>query len=158
MRERLPVRQMSGRVLLVVGTALIILAPFSPWFRLYTTFGDTTVGEHSYGPWTLLSAGGGGDAIVAVGLLICFPVVALAASVAPLVVRGRRPQTFLTAPALVLAICGLMVTLLVMAGLPTGLALTWPYFTLRAVEYGAYAALAGCACITLGVIILPAGR
>jgi hypothetical protein len=156
MRERLSARRTPGHVLIVVGAALIILALFSPWFRLYTTFGDTTAGEHGFSPWTLLSAGG--DAILAVALGIFLPVAALAASAATLIVRGGRPQTLLTAPALVLAVCGLIVSLVVVTMLPTGLALTWPYFTLRAVEYGAWAALAGFTCVMLGVIILPAER
>ena len=151
MREHLPVRRTSGLVLIVVGTALIILALFSPWLRLYTTFGVTTTGEHSYGPLTLLSAGR--DVFVPAALGICFPVVALAASSAALlVVRGRHPRTLLTTLALELAISGLVVSLFVVTVLPTGLGLTWPYFTLRAVEYGAWAAIAGFACITLGVM------
>jgi hypothetical protein len=149
----LPVRRTSGLAVIAVGAALIILALFSPWLRLYTTFGATTTGEHSYGFWTLLSAGT--DAITPVALAICFPVVALAASTtALLVVRGRRPQTLLTALALELAIGGLIASLFVVTVLPTGFSLTWPYFTLRAVEYGAYASIAGFACVTLGVIVL----
>lgn len=150
MRECLPVpgRRTSGRVLIVVGAALTILALFSPWLRLSTTFGVTTVGEHSYGPLTLLSAGGN------VFVPVCFPVVALAASSAAfLVVRGRRPQTILTTLALELAIGGLIASLFVVTVLPAGLSLNWPYFTVRAVEYGAWAAIAGFACITLGVIL-----
>jgi hypothetical protein len=149
----LPVRRTSGLFLIAVGAALIALALFSPWLRLYTTFGVTMAGEHSYGPWTLLSAGG--DAILPVALAICFPVVALAAgTTALLVVRGRRPQTLLTTLALELAIGGLIASLFVVTVLPTGLSLNWPYFTLRAVEYGAWAAIVGFACVTLGVIVL----
>lgn len=156
MLERLPAHRMPGRILIVVGAALTILALFSPWFRLYTTFGDSTVGEHGYGPWTLLSASG--DAILAVALGIFLPVAVLTASAATLAVRGGRSQTLLTALALGLAVYGLTVSLVVVTTLPTGLALTWPYFTLRAVENGAWAALAGFTCVTLGVIILPAER
>jgi hypothetical protein len=96
-----------------------------------------------------------------VTLGICFPVVALAASTtitALLVVRGRRLRTLLTTLALELAIGGLIFSLFVVTVLPTGLALTWPYFTLRAVEYGAWAAVAGFACVTLGVITLHIER
>jgi hypothetical protein len=158
MRGCLPVRRTSGFVLIVIGAALIILALFSPWLRLSTTFGATTAGEHDYGPLTLLSAGGW-DAFGSVALGICFPVVALAAStMALLVVRERPPQTLLRALALELAIGGLMASLCVVTLLPTGLSLTWPYFTLRAVEYGAWAALVGFACVTVGVLILPAAR
>jgi hypothetical protein len=157
MRGCLPVRRTSGRVLMVVGGALTILALFSPWLRLYTTFGVATAGEHDYGPWTLLSAGG--DATGPVALGIFFPVVALAANSAALnVVRGRRPRTLLMELALVLAIGGLIASLFVVAVLPSGLSLTWPYFTLRAIEYGTWAALVGFACVTLGVIILHAER
>lgn len=147
---RLPVRRTSGLILIVVGVALIILALFSPWLRLYTPFGLTTAGERSYGPLTLLSAGG--DAIMPVALAICFPVVALAASSAALLLVRGRPQALLTTLVLVLAIGGLIASLCVVTVLPTGLSLTWPYFTLRAVEYGAWAALAGFTCVTLGVM------
>ncbi|HLZ23386.1 MAG TPA: hypothetical protein VKQ30_14815 [Ktedonobacterales bacterium] len=158
MRGCLPVRRTSGCVLIVIGAALIILALFSPWLRLSTTFGATTAGEQDYGPSTLLSAGGW-DAFGSVALGIGFPVVALVASTTALnVVRRRRPRTLLRELALVLAIGGFMAALIVVTVLPTGLALTWPYFTLRAVEYGAWAALVGCACVTLGVLILPAAR
>lgn len=148
---RLPVRRTSGLILIVVGVVLVILALFSPWLRLYTPFGVTPAGEHSYGPLTLLSAGG--DVFVPVALGIGFPVVALvASSAALLVVRGRRPQTILMTLALELTIGGLIASLCVVTVLPTGLSLTWPYFMLRAVEYGAWAALAGFACVTLGVM------
>lgn len=157
MHERSPVHRASGLVLLAVGAALIILALFSPWLRLYTTFGATTAGEHSYGPWTLLSSGG--DAFVPVVLGLCFPIVALAASsLVLLVVRGCRPRILLTTLPLVLAIGGLIASLFAVTVLPIGLSLTWPYFTLRAVEYGAWAAIAGFTCVTLGVIILYAER
>jgi hypothetical protein len=160
MRGCLPVRRTSGRVLIVVGAALTLLALFSPWLRLYTTFGDTTAGEHSYSPWTLLSAGGW-DAILSVAVGFCFPVVALAASSVAAFLgdrERRRLRTLLTTLTLELAISGLIASLFVVAVLPTGLALAWPYFTLRAVEYGAWAAIAGFACVTLGVIILHAER
>jgi hypothetical protein len=153
----LPVRRTAGRVLIVGGVALTFLALFSPWLRLSTTFGATTAGEHDYSPWTLLSTGGW-DAIVPVAVGICFPVVALIASAALLAVRGRSPQTLLRALALALPISGLIASLFVVTVLPTGLSLTWPYFTLRAVEYGAWAAIAGFACVTLGVISLRAER
>lgn len=147
---RLPVRRTLGLVLLVAGAALIILALFSPWLRLYTPFGVTTAGEHEYGPLTLLSAGG--DAIIPVALAICFPVVALSASSAALLLVRGRPQALLTTLALVLAIGGLIASIFVVTVLPAGLSLAWPYFTLRAVEYGAWAAIAGFTCVTLGVM------
>ncbi|HLJ80126.1 MAG TPA: hypothetical protein VKT52_01490 [Ktedonobacterales bacterium] len=158
MRRCLPVRRTSACVLIVIGAALIIIALFSPWLRLSTTFGATTAGEHDYGPSTLLSTGGW-DAFGSVALGVCFPVVALAAStMALLVVRERPPQTLLRALALELAIGGIMASLCVVTLLPTGLSLTWPYFTLCAIEYGALAALVGFACVTLGILILPAAR
>jgi hypothetical protein len=151
----LPFRRTSGSVLVIVGDALAILALFSPWLRLYTTFGIRTAGEHGYGPWTLLSYGG--DAVVQVAIGIFFPVAALVAgSAALLVVRGRRLRAILSGLALLLAIGCLIVTLFVLAMLPIGLSMTWPYFTMRGVEYGAWTALMGFACIALGVINLPA--
>jgi hypothetical protein len=137
--------------LVVVGAVLAIVGLFAPWYRLYTTFGDTP-GEQLVGPWTALHDGVVAPVSMALG---CFlPVAALlASSVASAFIRAPQWRDILGKQALVLAPTCLALALLALWVAPQSLPLDWPYYTIRSVEYGPWAAIAGFACIALGVLL-----
>jgi hypothetical protein len=141
-----------GAVLIVVGDALAFIALFAPWLRLSTSFGETA-GAHSYGPWTLLRAelDAGGSALNSILLWIYLPAaVMIASSVLLLIARDPRRRASLAIVTLLLAVGGLIVALLVLAAAPTGLALSWPFYSTKSIEFGAVAGLASLACVALG--------
>lgn len=136
--------------LVVVGAVLAIVGLFAPWYRLYTTFGDMP-GEQLVGPWTALHDSLVAPVSVALG---CFlPVAVLvASSVTSVFIRALQWRAILGRLALLLASGCLAVALLVLWVVPQSLPLGWPYYTIRGVEYGAWASIAGFACVALGVL------
>jgi hypothetical protein len=153
-----PLRQ-PGPALVLAGDALAIVGLFAPWYRLYTTFGDAP-GEHLDGPWTVLlgiATGPSTEAPFAVcfGILVFLPVAALvASSVASLLMRAPRGvRANLSTVALLLASWCLTVTIGVLVIVPQSLPLSWPYYVIRGVEYGAWASVAGFVCVALGLVV-----
>jgi hypothetical protein len=65
--------------------------------------------------------------------------------------RGVRAN--LSNVALLLASWCLTVTIGVLVLVPQSLPLSWPYYTIRGVEYGAWAAVAGFVCVALGLVV-----
>jgi hypothetical protein len=141
--------------LMAGGYLLLILGLFAPWLRLYTSFGDSA-GEHSYGPWSLLSQI---TSVAVPQLLVIFIPLALlvVSSVASLVMRSPSRRVNYAYLAAFLAIAGAAIVLLFLVGAPDALALMWPYYTTRGVEYGAWAAIAGFACIGLSALAIVRG-
>jgi hypothetical protein len=137
--------------LVVVGAVLAIVGLFAPWYRLYTTFGDTP-GEQLVGPWTALHDGVVAPVSMALG---CFLPVALllASSVASVFIRAPQWRDILGKQALLLATTCLALALLALWVAPQSIPLDWPYYTIRGVEYGPWAAIAGFACVALGVLL-----
>ena len=115
--------------LMVGGCLLLVVEVFAPRLGLYTSFGDSA-GEHSYGPWSLLS--GATSAAVPQLLFIVVPLALLA----------------------FLAIAGAALVVLFLVGAPDALGLKWPYYSTRGVVYGAWAAVAGFACISLSAFTI----
>ena len=153
MREANILLRQLGRVLVLAGAVLASAGFFAPWYRLYTAFGDTP-GEQLVGPWTLLRQGASA-ALLPVALGVFLPVAVLvASSVTSLLFLAPQGREILATLTLLLASGCLIGALLVLAIVPQGLSLTWPYYTIRRVEYGAWVALAGFACIALGVLCL----
>lgn len=150
MREASISRRQLAPALVVVGVVLATVGLFAPWYRLYTTFGDTP-GERLVGPWTALHDGVVAPVSMALG---CFLPVALllASSVASVFIRSPHWRDILGRQALVLASGCLALALLALWVAPQSLPLDWPYYTIRGVEYGPWAAIAGFACIALGVL------
>ena len=150
MREASIARRKLAPALVVVGVVLAIVGLFAPWYRLYTTFGDTP-GEWLVGPWALLR-----DSTFAplwVALWSFLPVAVLvASSVASVFIRAPQWRDILGRLALLLASGCLALALLVLWAAPQSIPLGWPYYTIRGVEYGPWAAIAGFACIALGVL------
>jgi hypothetical protein len=141
--------------LVLVGDALAIVGLFSPWYRLYTTFGDAP-GEHLHGPWTVLRESA--DARLPALFWVFLPVAVLvASSVASLLIRATRGVLAnLGDVALLLASGCLAVALGVLIITPQSLPFSWPYYTIRSVEYGAWAGVAGFACVALGILCIRA--
>jgi len=158
MRAAISPRRQPGPALILAGDALAIFGLFAPWYRLYTTFGDAP-GEHLDGPWTVLRESATGPSTeapfaVCFGILVFLPVAALvASSVASLFVRAPRDGAALALLALPLAIGCLAVAIGVLIITPQSLPLSWPYYTIRGVEYGAWAAVAGFVCVALGLVV-----
>lgn len=152
MKQHPSTRQRVGAILILIGDVLAIVALFAPWLRLSTSFGETP-GEHGYGPWTLLRGGldAGGNALVSVLLWIYLPAaVMIASSITLLTAKDPRRRASLALVTMLLAVGGLIFALLILSAAPTGLALSWPYYDMRGIEYGAVAGLVGLACVALG--------
>jgi hypothetical protein len=147
--------RLIGSAFVLIGDALAIIGLFSPWYRLYTSFGDAP-GEHVYGPWTVLRESAA--APLTVVFWVFLPVAVLvASSVASLLIRASRGvRANLGNVALLLAYGCFAVVVGVLVLVPQGLPLSWPYFTTRGVEYGAWAGVAGFVCVALGILCIRA--
>ena len=127
MREASISRRQLALALVVVGVVLATVGLFAPWYRLYTTFGDTP-GEQLVGPWTALH--GSVVAPVSVALECFLPVAVLvASSVTSVFIRAPQWRAILSRLALLLASGCLAVALLVLWVAPQSLPLGWPYYT-----------------------------
>jgi hypothetical protein len=156
MREASISRRQLASALVVVGVVLATVGVFAPWYRLYTTFGDTP-GEQLVGPWTALR-----DSVVApVSMALgCFlpGAVLVASSVTSVFSCVPHWRAILGRLTLLVASGCLALALLVLWVVPQSLPLDWPYYTIRGVEYGAWVSIAGFACVALGVLGLPVPR
>src|SRR5207302_6936537 len=84
----------------------------------------------------------------------CFLPVAVLVASSVTSVFNRAPQWRATLGRLTLLLASVCLAnaLLVLWVAPQSLPLGWPYYTIRGVEYGAWASIAGFACVALGVL------
>lgn len=149
-------RRQPAAILILAGDALVIVGWFSPWLHLYTSFSDGDIGgDQLVGPLTVLhwSAERSVQDASWYAIWLFLPYVGLvASSVASLLVRTPALRTTLTRDGIFLAGWCLIGAVAFLVVAPQSLGLSWPYFAIRGVEYGAAAGTFGFVCVLLGLV------
>lgn len=138
-------------ILALVGDVLAVVGLFGPWLRLYTAFGNLA-GERGYGVWTLFYQGDDWDWYLALGVFVLVTIMVVSSLTSLLIYTRRALAKFFAYPALLLAILCFTLALFFLFTVPLNLPLVWPYFDIRAIDFGAWAALMGFVCIAIGAL------
>lgn len=147
-------RRMIGRVVLLVGDVLLVVAFFAPWVKLFVTYSGDVPGTGTYSPlvvvWRSIASG---DLLSAVAMLLAF-IVLLGTSI-PLVVRpaGGRQRLWLRPTSAALAIVCLCVTLLLFPFLSFGPSMEWPFLH-PDFGYGIWVGIGAFILVAVGAVLV----
>lgn len=143
-------RRRDGRILLLVGNILVLVAFFAPWAELYQLPRGVIPGEGLYSQFVVVwwSSTNGAFPTAAVVLL---PFVLILASSLALVVRSRdnRAQRSLMTLVTGAGLLSLLGTLIFFPFLSMAVPLSYPYYD-TAVQYGAFVAILAFMSVIVG--------
>ena len=147
-------RQRVGRVVLIAGDALLVVAFFVPWMTLYVTYTGDVPGVGTYSPlvavWRSVASGN----LISAGVVLGSFVVLLYCTIRLIAWPESQASRRLASVSVGLAVVCVCVTLLLLAfvvpGSPFyGLSMDWPFYH-ATIEYGALVGVVAFVVVAVG--------
>jgi hypothetical protein len=153
-QDTLPRRQRVGRVVLIAGAVLLVVAFFVPWMTLYVTYTGDVQGVGTYSPLVAVWRSVANGDLLAAGAVLGSFVVLLYCTIRLIARPQSQASRGIARVSAGLAVVCVCVTLLVLAFVVPGsafygLSLSWPFYQ-ATIEYGALVGVVAFVVVAVG--------